>query len=83
MNFGIGCVVTGTITYSFEYTFDDPNDPYSDTFPTPWVTTDISSESANKTGSIPQPIKAFRVTVEAGTGEVKVQVLQAGQGGYL
>lgn len=80
MEFGIGCVISGTVTYSVEYTYDDPNEPFTGTFPTPWVLGAISSETAAADSAISQPIRAIRATVEAGTGTLYASILQAGYG---
>lgn len=78
MQFGIGCVVSGTVTYSVEYTYDDPNAPYTDTVPTTFTLTAFSAATATADGSVLSPVRAFRVTVSSGTGSVKTVIIPAG-----
>ena len=76
---GIGCVITGTVTYSVQHTFDDIYDP---TIIPTWFTNAYAvNQSANIDTNYAFPIKALRVTVSAGTGSVAMTVLQtSGQG---
>jgi len=75
---GFGCVVTGTATYTIEYTFD--NVLMGETA-TVFANSSITGVTANKDGNFNAPINAMRVTITAGTGTVTVKVIQSGQGG--
>lgn len=73
-------LVSGSVGYTVEYTLDDPNAllaglayplPLSDLSPTALV-----SASATKDGLFNFPLKALRVTVASGTGEIRARFLQ-------
>lgn len=76
---GIGCVVTGTVTYSVQHTFSDIYDP---TVTPVWFNNAYAvAQTANIDTNYAFPVKALRVTVTAGTGSVAMTVVQAsGQG---
>lgn len=87
--FGIAVVIDGTVNYTVEWTLDDPNSPYTDTFPTwfspsaavPGITpVDLSGLSANVYGAILSPVTAIRATINSGTGTLKMIVVQDGEG---
>lgn len=85
INIGIGVTVSGTINYTVEYTYDDPNAPYSGTFPTAWPVTALTAKTANTDGSILVPIFALRLTQNSFTnpGTAKMIALQTTQmGGF-
>lgn len=73
-NVGIGCVVTGTITYDIEHTFDDVFD--STITPTAFKNSTITGKSANFDGNYAFPIRAMRINNTAGTGTTTVTILQ-------
>jgi hypothetical protein len=64
VNLGIGVVVTGTISFTVEYTYDDPNAPFTGTFPTVFSQTALASKSANTDAgaTFNFPIFAIRLT---------------------
>jgi hypothetical protein len=78
-------LVSGTATYSVEYTFDDPNNlqgtvpfplPFSDQTPTA-----LKAVSASGDGFLNFPFIAMRVTITAnGPGELRTRFVQAGIG---
>lgn len=73
---GLGCVITGTVTYTAQHTFDDIFDPRVN--PT-WIdqpVTGISGKSANADGNYAFPVKATRVNTTAGSGSVAMTVIQ-------
>ena len=72
-NVGFGVVVSGTITYDVEHTFEDV---FSVTSPTAFKHATLVSQTANKDGNYAFPIRAVRVNVTAGTGSVTVTLLQ-------
>lgn len=84
VNIGFGVVVSGTINYSVEYTMDDPNAPYTGTFPTVFqVSTDFTSKATSLSGVLNTPAFAMRVTQNSFTnpGNLKMIAIQAGLGG--
>lgn len=62
VNLEIGVVVSGTIQYTVEYSLDDPNAPYTGTFPTAWSLSALAAKSANTDGQITFPVMAIRLT---------------------
>jgi hypothetical protein len=75
---GMGAVVTGTATFTVEYTFDDALGAAPVTwFPHPTMTAVTANTSAN----VAFPISALRLNVAATTGSVTLTILQSsGQG---
>lgn len=73
-NVGFGAVVTGTVNYTVEHTFDDPAVGFTTWFPHP----SIATESTNQDGNYAFPVTGIRVTVNSGGGTVVMNVVQAG-----
>lgn len=71
---GLGCVVTGTATYSVEHTFDDIYNP--DVTPTAFTHASIASATTSQDGNYAFPIRAVRLNVAATTGSVAMTVIQ-------
>lgn len=75
VSIGFGVVVTGTVNYTVQHTFDEA----INSTPTNWFDhATIASQTATKTGSYDFPVTALRVTVNSGTGTASLTVLQAG-----
>lgn len=69
MNLGVGCVVvSGTATYSVEYTFDDVFD--TTVTPVAFALSTISAATTSKDGVINTPVRAIRLNVTAGVAPV-------------
>lgn len=79
-NLGIGVVVTGTINFTVEYTYDNVNSPYTATFPTVFSITALASKSANTDSSLTIPVAAVRLTQNSFTspGTAKMIIIPAG-----
>lgn len=60
--FGIGVVVTGTISFTVEYTFDNPNAMPTGTFPTAFAFSDLTSKVANTAAALNMPVRAIRLS---------------------
>lgn len=76
-NVGIGCVVSGTVNYTVQHSFDDPQFPALQT----WFPHDdavLVSATTNQNSNFSYPITSSRVTVNSGTGSVTVTYIQAG-----
>jgi len=75
-NFGIGfgCVVSGTVTYDVQHTFDNIQD--TSVTPTAFTHSTVFSETTNQDGNYAFPIRAIRLNVSAGTGSVTITILQ-------
>lgn len=77
-NVGFGCVVTGTVNYKVEHTFDNVFD--TSITPTAFVHEDVSAATGNADGNYAFPVAAVRVAaVTAATGgSITLTVRQAG-----
>lgn len=73
-NVGFGAVVNGTVTYTVEHTFDDIFD--SSITPTAFSHGTVVGQSANANSNYAFPIRAVRLNVTAGTGDVTLTLLQ-------
>lgn len=73
-NIGFGVVVSGTITYDIEHTFDDIFD--TAVTPTAFKHSSLTAQTTNKDGNYIVPIRAIRVNNTAGTGSTTVTLLQ-------
>lgn len=75
---GIGCVVTGTVNYSIEHTFDDVSSPTWDPAGATWFpNSGIGAKTANQDGNYAFPVSAIRLTIHSGTGGVVARLYQA------
>jgi hypothetical protein len=73
-NVGFGVLVTGTVDYTVEHTFDDPAIGFTTWFPHPTVAT----ESTNQDGNYAFPVTGIRLTVNSGGGSATLKLIQAG-----
>lgn len=80
VNISVAVVVTGTVTYTISYTYDDPsrtypspNDP-----PTAFDVSALAAKSTTLDAAITQPIVALRLRITSGTGTATLIWLQAG-----
>lgn len=71
---GFGCVVSGTVTYTVQHTFDNIQD--SSITPTAFDHSTVSAETTNQDGNYAFPVRAIRLNVTAGTGSVTITILQ-------
>jgi len=78
-NVGFGVVVSGTVNYTVQHTFDD----VFDTSVTPvWFNHPvIAAQTANQDGNYAFPVTAIRLTVNSGTGTATIKIVQAGMTG--
>ena len=73
-NVGFGVVVNGTATYTIEHTFEDVFD--SSITPTAFSHGSVVGQSANANSNYAFPVRAVRLNVTAGMGDVTVTLLQ-------
>ena len=73
-NVGFGVVVTGTVTYSVQHTFDDPAVGFTTWFSHPT----IASQTANADGNYAFPVTGIKLLVTAGDGTATMNLIQAG-----
>lgn len=76
-NVGIGCVVSGTVNYTVQHSFDDPQNPSAQTW-FPHDDTALVAATANQNSNYAYPVTSSRVTVNSGAGSVTVTYIQAG-----
>lgn len=78
MNVGVGCVlVSGTATYSVEYTLDDVFDPA--VTPVAFALSTIAAATSSANSVINTPIRAVRLNVTAGASPVVALTVIQGQ----
>jgi hypothetical protein len=76
-NVGVGCIVSGTVTYTVEHTFDDVFAPTFVPASANWLpNTGLTAQTASKDGNYAFPVRGIRLNVTAGTGSVTMTVLQ-------
>lgn len=73
-NVGFGVVVSGSLTYDIEHTFDDVFD--STVTPTAFKHSSLTAQTTNKDGNYAFPIRAIRINNTAGTGTTTLTILQ-------
>ena len=73
-NVGFGVVVTGTVTYTIQHTFDDPAVGFSVWYSHPT----IAAKTDNQDGNYAFPVTGIKVLVTAGTGSATLNLVQAG-----
>jgi len=81
LNVGLVVVVTGTITYSVEHTFDDPFDTNFSPAAAEWIRHPIlDGLTATQDSNYAFPPQATRLITTAGTGTAELTVVQASGG---
>lgn len=73
-NVGFGVIVTGTVDYTVQHTFDDPAVGFTTWFSHPTV----AGEVANADGNYAFPVTGIKVLVNSGNGTATLKLLQAG-----
>lgn len=82
-NIEISGVLVGVlgVNYTIQYTYDDPNNlPATVGYPQPFNHPTLASATTSLDGSIDNPITAWRLTINSGTGTVRATGIQAGIG---
>jgi hypothetical protein len=74
VNIGFGVVVTGTVNYTVQHTFDDPAVGFSTWFSHPTV----AGQTANADGNYAFPVTGIKVLVNSGSGTATLNLIQAG-----
>ena len=73
-NVGFGVVVSGTVNYTVQHTFDDPAVGFSTWF----SHSTVASETANADGNYAFPVTGVKVLVNSGSGTATLKLVQAG-----
>src|ERR1700693_2506751 len=74
--YSVAVVVTGTVNYTIQYTYDDVTVGIT----TWWNNPSYTGLTINADAQFSSPITAVRVTVNSGTGSATMQVLDASSG---
>lgn len=74
INIGFAVIVTGTVNYSVQFSYDDPTVGFTTWFDDATIT----SKTGNEDGYLNFPITGLKVLVNSGTGSVTMKVVQAG-----
>ena len=78
-NIGFGVIVTGTVTYTVQHTFDDPFVAGFDPATATWFNhEDLVSQTTSQDGNYAFPVRAIRVNQSAGSGSAAAKFVQAG-----
>ena len=78
-----GIIAAGqTVNYSWQYTYDDPNNlPSGVAFPSPFNHPTLNNQAVSADGAIDNPVAAIRLVVNSGTGLVRGTWEEAGLSG--
>jgi hypothetical protein len=78
-NVGIGVVVSGTVNYTIQHTYDDVQN--SSVTPVWFDNATIANKAANFDGGYTLPVRAVKILVNSGTGTATATIIQAGMPG--
>jgi len=75
-NVGFGVVVSGTVNYTIQHTFDSPATGFTTWYPHPT----IASKTDNQDGNYAFPVTGIKLLVNSGTGtySATLNLVQAG-----
>lgn len=73
-NVGFGVVVSGTVNYTVQHTFDSPATGFTTWFPHPT----IASKADNQDGNYAFPVTGIKLLVNSGDGTATMNLIQAG-----
>ena len=79
-NLGLQAVVTGTATYSIQFTMDDTSAASFDASTATWTTmaAPFSAATATQAGAFTTPVRGICINVASGAGTVALTIVQAG-----
>ena len=80
-NMGLAVIVSGTITYKVQYTFDDVFAKNYVAASGNWFDHPTLVGSASGNSNIAYPVTGIRLLTTAGTGTATLTIIQAGGGG--
>lgn len=73
-NVGFGVIVSGTVNYTVQHTFDDPATGFTTWFSHPTV----ASQAANADGNYAFPVTGIKLLINSGPGSATLKLVQAG-----
>ena len=74
-NVGFGVVVTGTVNYTVQHTFDNPQTVAS---PTWFSHPTVAAATTSQDGNYAFPVAAIKILVNSGAGTATMTLIQAG-----
>lgn len=78
-NVGFGVIVSGTVDYTVQHTFDDVFSPTFNAGTATWFPhPTIAAQAANADGNYAFPVTGIRLLVNSGGGTATLVLLQAG-----
>ena len=78
-NVGMAVVVSGTVNYTVQYTFDNVWSSTYDSATATWFDhASLAAQTTNQTGNFAFPVAGMRLTVNSGSGTATMTVIQAG-----
>ena len=81
MNIGVAVeLVSGAAIFTIQHTYDDPNNLPAGVLSPLAFSSVIVGASQTIDGAYTTPIKALRLLINSGTGELRIRLLQAGAG---
>lgn len=81
-NVALNVVVSGTITYTVQYTFDNVFAAGFDPSTANWTNhPSMTAQTTTKDSNIAYPVRGIRLNTSAGTGTATLTIIQAGGGG--
>lgn len=73
VNVGLAFVVSGTVDYTMQVSYDDPS-----SFSTWFDDATVAGKTANFTSAITTPVTGVRFKINSGSGTVTMKAVQAG-----
>lgn len=80
-NVALSVLVTGTVDFDVEYTFDDVFASGYDPSTGNWTVHPTVNGTSTIDGNIAYPVTGIRIKLNSGSGSVKATFIQAGGGG--
>jgi hypothetical protein len=78
MNLGLAVIVSGTVNYTVNYCYDDPNSPVVATGPTAFSLSALAAKATTLDSNITFPVMAVQLQINSGTGTATLVVLEQG-----
>jgi len=73
-------LVSGSVNFTLQHTADDPNSPPNGIYPLAINDPLLVNQSATIDGLSVAPLRAMRILINSGTGEIRTRFVQAGAG---
>jgi hypothetical protein len=74
----VGCILSGTATYTVQHTFDDIWAPGWNPSTANWLpNSGLTAKTASADGNYAFPVKCVRLNIASGTGTVTMTVVQS------